>query len=99
MEHHSRVNIPRILFGCVFFLSILIGPYWFALLLALVGYVWFPIYFEMLAAAIFFDLLYFVPAPLMHGIPVSATMGALVLLAIMVFLGERFRLPARKGWS
>jgi len=96
MEHSPRINTPRILFGLMLFTVVVIGPYWLFGLLALLGYVLFPLYWEMLFAGAFFDLLYYAPMPITHGIPVSATMIAIILLAIMVFLGERLRLPGRK---
>jgi len=96
MEHHHRPRILRILFGLALFTSVVTGPYPAPLLIALLGYVLFPLYWEMLFAAMFFDLLYYASSPSMHGVPLSATMLALTLLWVMVFLGERLRLPTHK---
>ncbi len=79
----------RIAFGVIVILLGFVMPWWFAFLLfALGAYIYAP-WFELVAIAIFYDIVFSVSRLSFHGLEIVYTLYALIVLSLMYVIKKR----------
>ncbi len=83
------MSIKRLLASLSLFLAIFFLPGWATLILGLVYFIYFAHYYEGVALALWFDLLYGLPGPVWFNLPLPITL--LSLLALLIVTPIRYR--------
>ena len=79
----------RIIFSLILLLSILFLPFWVSVLLAIVGMVFFPYYFEAILILFISDLLYGVPEARYFDLTFVSLILSVILFLAIQFLKKR----------
>jgi len=89
------MHIARIAADSLLAVSVLFLPWWFTFIAATVCFFLFESYcYEFLAAALAVDILYAVPQHRFGGSEFVVTIGALLILAVLIPMRRRMRLAS-----
>lgn len=77
----------RIVFAVILFASALLAPLWLSVVIAVVGLVLFPSYYELVGAALLSDFVFGVPESRFFGFQFVST----IIVFLVVFGADLFR--------
>lgn len=81
----------RILFDLLLFLSVLFGPFWLSVILALVGFFLFPKFWEGVILLFLSDLLFGIKTPRFFGLPYVGILIGAVAFGMAEYLKKHIR--------
>ena len=87
--------MKRFLYALLLIGSVLYAPWWVTLVVGGVGVFYFPLYLEVFAAGVLFDLLYGYQVGLPLGFGILGLMGSLVLYVSVGRFKANLRTPDR----
>lgn len=85
----SRIVRNRIIFNIILFLAVFYTPWWFVVILALIGCFLYPLYFEIFIFGILLDILYGANAFTLGG--VYGILGATVIFLFTSYARKAVR--------